>query len=167
MAFRWNRRRKRGSCRMSRRWPLVSMAVVLTGGFVWELIHLHTTLTMACESYYAQWTDGHTTGQSLLQTVALFVAALVLWWLADLFRPKPHRTAIFARLFEGLIMGAIVLATAIQWGLLFPESRVFPVANRILGVLQSPDPPVYWISYENIDGSWEEYVEVYDVSTLE
>lgn len=169
MTFRWTERRKRQNAWRSRRWPLVSMAVILTGGFVWELIHLHTTLTMSCEGYYAQWTHGHVTGQSLLQTVALFVAALVLWWLADLFRPKPHRTAIFARLFEGLILASMIVVTLFNWGLLFPEGRVFPVANQVMAYFNPTEPDWHPWHYEELPHGLEYpfMSEPYETSTLE
>tara|TARA_R110002073_G_scaffold18767_2_gene69101 strand:- start:1351 stop:1977 length:627 start_codon:yes stop_codon:yes gene_type:complete len=169
MTLRWIERRSRARAGKARRWPFLSMIVVLTAGLAWEFIYLHTTLTMECEGYYAHWTDGHTTGQSLLQAVALFVAVLAIWWLADLLRPKPYRTAILARVFEGWIIAAMALVTLFNWGVLYPESRVFPIANHAMAYFDDWAGGSYFMLYEQPPLGSEDWVvrEPNEVSSME
>jgi len=152
-----------------RSWALGSSAVVILTGFVWWLVQWFTFSTMGCEGYYAFWTTGQETKTSLLIYTTVLTFAVSLWWLFEALRPKQDRHSFLVRVFQGLILVSMTSSMLIQWGLLYPEGRVFPVANHALGGLQTFffRPAYPFESSQLEDGSWIEIPVDYNISTLE
>lgn len=120
-----NRLRSRGwKRRLSKSgvsFALAPTAILILAAGLFAIIQIFSTVTMTCRQYYDWHLFNREINGSLLQTLLVFTAAIFLYFLADILRPKRQRVAYLVRAFQLFLIFSMAAVTFIQSGLLLPH----------------------------------------------
>jgi len=105
--------------------------ILLVAGFYWALIQLFTTVTMDCRTYYSWVTDAPAGRFNTLEAMLLLSFTMAAYFLVDVLRPKPVKRSLIIRFMQLLLVFSIVSASLINYGIVFPEGRIAPLARQI------------------------------------
>lgn len=86
---------------------------------------------MDCSVYYNWVSEAAPANVSILQALALLVAAMALYLITDILRPKLIRRSVTIRIFQAVLVFAVISATIIQYGIVRPESRIAAMARQL------------------------------------
>ncbi|WP_421784481.1 hypothetical protein [Hyphobacterium sp.] len=118
--------------------PDLTTSIVLVAA-LFAILQTFSAITMEDRAYYDWFLANRGTSGSLLGTITVMLAALAALFLADIVRPKPGRVAAATRLFQFLLIGAMVSVSLIQWGMLLPHEPVAgPARHWQLALQRTP-----------------------------
>ena len=105
--------------------------ILLCAGFFWWLVQFFTTTSMDCAAYLDWVTGAAPANASILKALTLLAAAMALYLIADILRPKAIRRSAIIRIFQAGLVLAVISATIIFHGIVRPESRIAAIARQL------------------------------------